>query len=333
MNSVMTYRMLGLTATLLATALATATAQQDNERVRERDRTSVRTSTVTRRDAWDRAYASRIDTTVAFSRTGSIDLALDEGTIVVTTWNEERARVRATSDASDLRFDVSSTRLTLERNSGRGDEDARFELTVPRGVRVIVRGRSADVSISGTQGDCEVNTQNGDVILRDVGERIEVSSLNGDVTVDGSAGGVDLRSVSGDLVARGVHGDVEAQSVSGDISIREAASKYVRVQSTSGDVTYSGALDAAGRYSIESHSGDVRITVPQNTGAQLEVSTWSGSIESDFPMTLMPGEHGIGAGRAKRFEFQIGNGGARVSLESFSGDITIYSAGARPQDR
>ena len=56
----------------------------------------------------------------------------------------------------------------------------------------------------------------------------------------------------------------------------------------------------------------------------------SGSIDSDFPITLKPGEHGIGS--SKRFTFEIGKGDARVSAESFSGDITIRSAGRRPSD-
>jgi hypothetical protein len=42
-------------------------------------------------------------------------------------------------------------------------------------------------------------------------------------------------------------------------------------------------------------------------------------------MTLKPGEHGIGSASAKRFTFEVGNGAARISLESFSGDITINS--------
>jgi hypothetical protein len=59
------------------------------------------------------------------------------------------------------------------------------------------------------------------------------------------------------------------------------------------------------------------------------VSTYNGSIESDFPMTLKPGEQGGG----RRFTFEIGKGDARISAESFSGDITIRSKGRRPSER
>jgi hypothetical protein len=59
------------------------------------------------------------------------------------------------------------------------------------------------------------------------------------------------------------------------------------------------------------------------------VATYSGSIESDFPITLKPGEHGIGT---RRFTFEIGKGDARISAESFSGDVTIRTT-TRPADR
>jgi DUF4097 and DUF4098 domain-containing protein YvlB len=128
-----------------------------------------------------------------------------------------------------------------------------------------------------------------------------------------------------------VKGDVEATSVSGDIDLRNVIARYVRAKSTSGDVTYDGIVDATGRYEMGSHSGSVYLTVPQNTGALLTVSTYTGTIDSDFPITLMPGDHGLST--TKRFTFSIGKGDARISAESFSGDITLRSKGRRPTER
>jgi DUF4097 and DUF4098 domain-containing protein YvlB len=53
------------------------------------------------------------------------------------------------------------------------------------------------------------------------------------------------------------------------------------------------------------------------------VSTFNGGIESDFPITLKAGEHGIGAAQAKRLSFTVGRGTARIVAETFSGDITL----------
>jgi DUF4097 and DUF4098 domain-containing protein YvlB len=161
---------------------------------------------------------------------------------------------------------------------------------------------------------------------------VDLGSLSGDIVASGITGNVDINAVSGDLTLSDVKGDVEATSVSGDIDLRGIVARYVRAKSTSGDVTYDGTIDSTGRYELASHSGSVYLVIPPNTGALLTVSTYTGSIDSDFPITITPGESGFG-GSTKRLTFAIGKGDARISAESFSGDITLRSKGRRPTDK
>ena len=275
----------------------------------------------------DEDYQSRIDTTFAFDKRGSVTLALSSGEIVVTAWNRDQVRVRARSERSIVRMDATSARLSLDLSRPRGG-DSRFEVTVPVGVRVTARATNGDISITGTKGGVEANTQSGDLVVEDVGEMVDLGSLSGDITARTLTGNVDIRAVSGDVTLQSVNGDVEATSVSGDLDLTDVLAKYVRAKSTSGDVSFDGAIDPAGRYEIGSHSGSVYLTLPQTTGALLTVSTYTGTIDSDFQITLMPGEHGT-----RRFSFQIGKGDARIGAESFSGDITIRSKGRRPSER
>ena len=86
---------------------------------------------------------------------------------------------------------------------------------------------------------------------------------------------------------------------------------------------FSGTLDSKGSYEFNSHSGDIRIAVPGG-GATLDVRTFSGDVDSDFPMTLEPGART--GERGKGMRFTIGGGGARISAQTFSGDITIERA-------
>lgn len=278
----------------------------------------------------DEDYQSRIDTTFAFDKRGTVTLSLASGEIVVTAWNRDQVRVRARSERSEVRMDATSARLSLDLARRRGG-DSRFEVTVPVGARVSARATNGDISITGTRGGVEANTQSGDVMVQDVGEMVDLGSLSGDITARGLVGNIDVRAVSGDVSLESVRGDVEATSVSGSIDLGDVVAKYVRAKSTSGDVTFDGAIDPAGRYEIASHSGSVYLTLPQTTGALVTVSTYTGSIDSDFDITLKPGEHGIGT--SKRFTFDIGKGDARISAESFSGDITIRSKGRRPTER
>lgn len=280
-----------------------------------------------RRD--DEEFASRIDTTFAFDRRGTLVIVAGTGEIDVSAWDRPQIRVRARSERSVIRLDATSTRVSLDVSRPRGG-DTRFEVTVPIGVRVSARSTSGDVVIAGTRGAVEARTQNGDLSVSDVGEVVDLNTYSGDIVARGITGNVEVTTLNGEVMLTDVKGDVDATTVSGDVDLRNVVARYVRAKSTSGDITFDGSVDNTGRYELGSHSGSVYLTIPQNTGALLTVTTYSGSIESDFPITLKPGEHGIGS--SKRFTFEIGKGDARVSAESFSGDITIRTAGRRPTD-
>lgn len=271
----------------------------------------------------DDEFASRIDSTFNFDRRGTLVIVAGSGDVEVTAWDRPQIRVRAYSDRSVIRMDATPTRVSLDVTRPRGG-DTRFEVTVPIGVRVSARATSGDVSITGTKGGVEARTQNGDLTVTDVGDIVDLNTYSGDVVARGITGNIEISTLNGEVVLSDAKGDVEVTSVSGDIDLRNITARYVRAKSTSGDVGFDGPIDATGRYELGTHSGSVYLTVPAATSAQLTVATYSGTIESDFPITLTPGEHGIGS--SKRFTFGINKGGdARISAESFSGDITIRS--------
>jgi len=286
-------------------------------------------SAQSRRDR-DEDYQSSIDTTFAFDKRGTVTMSLSSGEIIVRGWSRDQIQIRARSERSVVRMDATPTRVSLDLSRPRGG-DTRFEVTVPMGVRVSARATNGDITITGTKGGVEAKSQSGDVHVEDVAEMIDLGTFSGDITARGMSGNVDVSAISGDIQLSDIKGDVEVTSVSGDIEMRNVVARYVRAKSTSGDVSYDGTIDTTGRYELGSHSGSVYLMIPQNTGALLTVSTYNGAIESDFPLTITPGEHGIGT--TKRFTFAIGKGDARISAESFSGDITIRSKGRRVTDR
>jgi hypothetical protein len=55
------------------------------------------------------------------------------------------------------------------------------------------------------------------------------------------------------------------------------------------------------------------------------VATFSGALDSEFQLTLSPGQRVTG--RPRRFEFTLGGGSAQVTAESFSGDVIISRRG------
>ena len=273
---------------------------------------------------------SSLDTTVALDKNGTVNLTSAEGDIIVTGGPANQVHVHATSDDNNLRFDASGSEVTL---GIRGGSDSRYQVTVPYGAHVIAHTRSGDVTIRGSRGAVEVRTQAGDVHVSEVVSRLDVNTFSGDITAESVTGDVEINTLNGDVKVDDLKGDVDIQSVSGDISLRGVTAKMVRTKTTSGDVVYDGTIDPAGRYELSSNSGDIGLHIQRDASAQVTVSTWNGTVDSQFPITLTPGEHSIGAATSKRYTFQVGGGAARITAETFSGDITISQNGRGASDR
>jgi DUF4097 and DUF4098 domain-containing protein YvlB len=306
-----TFALLGVALAALVLAPNGAGAQRERDREREFQEAQ-----------------SRMDTTFAFSRTGIVDLTQISGDIVVTAWDRAEARVRAYAERGRIRNGFSSASLSVEVESVRGRVgDSRFEVTVPVGVRVIARSRSGDVSVKGTKGAVEAKSTSGDVEVSNATDRVVISSLSGDVRASDLTGDIRAESTSGTIEIRGATGDIRAETTSGDVALLGVTSRSVTASTVSGEVDYEGTIDANGRYEFHSHSGDVRLEIPESSGAQFQIETFSGSLDTEFPLTLQPGQRS--SSRPRRYEFKLGDGSARVTAESFSGDIVLVRRSRR----
>jgi len=269
---------------------------------------------------------SRIDTTFTFDKSGTLTVTATNGDVVVTGVACNQMHVRASSEGSNLRLDASPTRVMLEV-TGRRSDDSHIEISVPVGTRVIARTQSGDIGVHGTRSEVEVHAQSGDINVDDVANRLDVNTLSGEITVRNVVGDAVVNTTSGGVKITDIRGNADVNTVSGEIELRGVTARTVRAKTTSGDVTFDGLIDPAGRYELTAHSGDVNLHIQREASAQLTVSTWNGGIDSQFPITLRPGQHGIGSSNSKQFTFEIGGGAARITAVTFSGDVTISSNG------
>lgn len=271
---------------------------------------------------------TRIDTTIAFSATGIVDLTTLSGDITVSGWERREARILATVERGRMEFELTSSRVTIEQRSDRGyssgsrSSETRYEITVPRGVRVITRSRSGDILIRGTGGEVAANSNSGDITIEDVAGRVEAGTLSGEIILRQIRGDVDATGVTGSIEVTGVEGNLHLGSTSGDLIVVDANARDVELSTSSGEVAYTGSIHPQGRYEFSSHSGTIDLAIPAATNARFSIGTFSGEIDSDFPITLQPGERTTGRSN-RRFEFTVGSGGPRVVAESFSGDVEI----------
>jgi DUF4097 and DUF4098 domain-containing protein YvlB len=262
-----------------------------------------------------------IDTTFRMEKGGLVDLQALSGTIIVTGASGSDVRIRASAEQGGVRLRASSTLATLRTVSDRGRmRDVRYEVAVPAGIRVLMNTTSGDLSASNLRGDLEIESISSTIKLDDLTGLVRIESVSGNITGTGLTGGAHIESTSGTISITDAAGDISVENTSGIIALAGIRSRVVRAESISGDIRFQGDVESDGRYEFSAFSGNVRLTLPASTGATLTLSTYSGGITSDFPITL---QQGTSAGKDKQLQFRFGSGSARITAESFSGNIFI----------
>ena len=256
-----------------------------------------------------------------------------KGEVRVTGWNQNRVQVDGTLGEGARPLQISGDAHALEirvepagTNSGwfgfsRDSEmgPSVLDVHVPHAAALQVHVVSAPVDVTGVDGrSLGVNTVSGRVHLAARAGAVKVDSVSGEVNLEGSADGLDVQTVSGDVQAATLNGNLTAQTVSGDLLLRGHALNRVNLGTVSGTLQLDAALAPAASWKIDSMSGDVRLTLPENTSAQIKADTFSGDLRSDFGTPKEP-EHGPGSS----LDVRLGAGAGKINIETFSGDLRV----------
>jgi DUF4097 and DUF4098 domain-containing protein YvlB len=285
---------------------------------------------------------------IRVGRDGRISLSNISGTITVTTASGDEMSIDAVKHGRGDRRDLDRARVVIDERPGRveirteydraffrnDDVSVDYTVVVPAGVSLDVSSVSGRIRVDGVKGPMHVNSVSGSITSSSTPKLEAVRTVSGDVEVSGIShdGTLSISSVSGNLDITGLKArSVDINTVSGEIHLRDAACERLAARGLSGNFEYAGTLAKNGRYEVNSHSGNVRFTLADNTGFELNASSFSGSVRSDYQMTA-GGERntdirrGRGPGRGPRNESMqatFGDGSASLNLHTFSGSITI----------
>jgi DUF4097 and DUF4098 domain-containing protein YvlB len=286
-------------------------------------------------------YEQKFEKTEALAKDGRLYLSNISGDIEVMTWKEAQVKIEAlkTSKAKTLdKAKENAELVTIEVTKGEGlvrvetkypKKDGGFwggdnisvsvdyKIWVPDQAAVEIKSVSGDVHVSPLGGSAKIGCVSGDVELLGAAG-VDVDLVSGDLTLENIAGDAHVKAVSGDIGATRIKGSVEVEAVSGDIDLLDVSgAQAVSVKSVSGDITYVGRIEAGGRYDIEAHSGDVRMTIPADSAFDLKCNTFNGDIDSDFDITV------VGKISPREIRGTVGKGGATITLKTFSGNVDL----------
>ncbi len=212
---------------------------------------------------------------------------------------------------------------------------AHMVISVPAGKRIDVHLAVGSIEASNLNGEIELNTGSAPVTATgitgsldvDVGSgQVEITEVNGDLSVDTGSGRVTARNVTGDRVnidtgSGGVRGeDITATTVnidtgSGGIDVTGLAAERILMDTGSGGVDLVLAR-VPSLIEIDTGSGGVTIRAPEGLSARVDFETGSGSMSTDFPLTLR--RHG-----RDHLSGTIGDGAGRIVVETGSGSIRL----------
>lgn len=294
----------------------------------------------------------RFTKTLKIGANGELSVANIAGDIVISRSNGNEATVEVVKTArgqtvEDARQLLQLVQVEVIERAGRGEIKTRYPqgdemrrnnrrnmnvsvaytIAAPVNTRITARSISGSIKARELKGDLSLESVSGTIQILDGARVTSAKSISGNVEIanTNAQGPLEASSVSGTVTLRKVKaGRLDLGSVSGDVVVEDVESERAEVQSVSGNVRYVGPLAHGGRYDLTSHSGEVRLMIAGETGFEVEATSFSGSVRSDFPLKVGGNEGDRGRGRRQRsLRGVYGDGSAVLDLTTFSGSIVI----------
>ncbi len=293
----------------------------------------------------DRAEADRISSRI------KLDLAVEGDQVIIRT-NQESAGSDNKVE-SDLEVQIPKG-STVECRGTRGD----FDVSQITG-NFEVNSENAGVRGQDIGGNVRIDLRRSDIVrlVRVKGNvdvkgarasEIEVDQIGGQVTVDGQfTGSIDFQRIEKTLRFTSTYttlnidrlhgrahmsdGDLEVEDIQGPLKLRCTRSKDVRISGYTspidvdlnrGDIELSPDSPILGTMMAKTESGSVTLHLPENSKFDLEARSRRGELDNRFGSPLNTREENHGG------VIRGGNGGSRISLETYRGSMTVTRGGA-----
>ena len=247
------------------------------------------------------------------------------GSVIVHGWNKDTVLVRGTLGAGDSFYmggGYTGAKMFVESVNERDPKPSRLEIWVPARVRLWIKTATANIDVSDVAGGLDLYVVSGTIDVTGNPRELNAEAIDGDIHITGSPSWVRAKSATGTITFQGVSSDAAFSTVSGPIKIDGGTGTFERtkIETVTGNVSFTGRLDRSGAFDFDTHSGTIDIAIPEKSGATFSVVTIAGSITNKLSKkSPTPGRFGRGA----ELVADESGGGARVSVRTFKGPVTL----------
>jgi len=286
-------------------------------------------------------YEEKFEKTVSLARDGEVNLTNISGHIEVNTWDKGEVKIdavkisrastvdKAKENAAKVEILVEKEGNTLKikteypenRKEWRRDSvnvSVTYNLTIPAKAATKISSVSGDVDLENIGGAAKVEAVSGNVTMNNASKGVDLEVVSGSIHARNVTGDAYLNAISGIINVEGIRGSIKASVVSGTIELIDVSeADEVNANAVSGTIVYEGKISRDGRYTLNTHSGRVEMTIPSDSAFDFEATTFSGRIQSDFEIRVS------GTISRRKISGVVNNGGAVVKLTTFSGNVYL----------
>jgi DUF4097 and DUF4098 domain-containing protein YvlB len=194
-----------------------------------------------------------------------------------------------------------------------------YEITVPENTTVRGHTGSGNQTVEGLKGNVDLESGSGDMTLARLTGEMHFQTGSGNVRGHQLAGPAHARAGSGDIELEEIgEGDVEIRTGSGNITAKGINGGF-HAEAGSGDIHGQGT--PKNLWSVRTGSGNVNLQVPQELAFDVDVSSSSGTVTMNHPVTTTI--QGRVQESRKSVVGKVRGGGPMISVHTGSGDIQV----------
>jgi DUF4097 and DUF4098 domain-containing protein YvlB len=183
-----------------------------------------------------------------------------------------------------------------------------------------VKTATANIDVDGVDGGLDLYTVSATIEVTGNPRELNAEAIDGDIHIAGSPAWLRAKSASGAVTIRGGSGDAGISTVSGQVKIEGGPFERTKIETVTGNVSFGARIERNGTFDFDSHSGSIDIAIPDGTNASFSVVTIAGSITNKASRGVpVAGRFG----RGSELTTEMGDGGARISVRTFKGPVTL----------
>jgi DUF4097 and DUF4098 domain-containing protein YvlB len=235
---------------------------------------------------------------------------------------------------------VDATRGDVQVSGVGGDIDARAE-----NGDIGIHDAAGTVNAELQKGDARIADVRGDLRITGHGDDVEVADVAGNVTIDGAfLGSTHVRNVKkttqcispwfdvttmqitgrmeldpSEIEVSGVNGNARLEAHNKDIDVEDVAGQ-LDIGNSHGDIKIGYSAPPRANVNVTNDSGDVDLTLPENSAFELSAASRSGDVESDFEgPSLKPANDE----ESERLDGKFGGSGPQITIATTYGTIHL----------